>query len=189
MTDEGPRKRTMKFQRPLLAGAVAMAVAVPAEALLVMKVDAIAGESTLPGFEGQIELLSYAHGVSRTVTLAGRDLQASRLTCGPVDIAKLTDIATPKLFALALGNATASKVEISEVLTLAAAPKAVSTLQLENVRVSLAARSASGESRASESYSLQMAKWRLAVQRFDEKGMAVGAPEETGYDCTSEKSL
>jgi type VI secretion system secreted protein Hcp len=173
----------MKLKRSLLGGVwvVMCLLAVGrAEAALDMalNIPGIPGDSTVPGFEGQINVLAWSWGASNNGTCQG----PGQANLQDLSLTKYLDIASTPL-ASALRNGT---VLTSATLTIKSAGTAqlTETIALSNVRVSSYSTGGSGgEDRLTENVTFNFSQAVITYYCVGGKGGACNAVTITAPGC------
>ncbi len=148
-----------------------------------LKLGDIKGESTVQGFEDQIQLQSWSWGMSQSgTTHTGQGGGAGKVNVNDLQIMKWVDAASPTLLK---GCCTGHHYDTATITMRKAGGSALDYLKIELTEVLVSGVSHShsgGEDLLSESVSLNFAKFKFSYQPQDAKGAKkVGAIEAT-YD-------
>jgi type VI secretion system secreted protein Hcp len=172
-----------------LAGTVAALPAVAGD--IFMSVPGITGPVTAQGYVGDIPLLSYSQGFSRTGGTSGSGTGAgSKTSCGNISISKLIDsTSTSFLHAAVLGFVvptatiyfTGGSSEEGEV-----SPYIITLTNFVVVSITQGDVSVSGQGLGlTENISLQAQKFQFTFRPQLATG-ALGTPVTFGYDCSAQ---
>jgi len=134
----------------------AVLVATSASAAIAIQIDGIAGESTIEGHTGWIDIGSLQWGVGRGISTSGTSRVASTPSFSEITITKVSDKTTPHLFAEAVAG-EGKKVTIEFIKTDSGPLTTYEKIELENVLISGFSQSSGGD-RPSESLSLNFTK-------------------------------
>jgi len=111
-----------------------------------LSVDQIQGEVTALGFEGQIELASFSHGLSLPLaTTDGRLDVTGRPSVAEINVTKATDRASVRLIEAALTAKVLAKAQITFTRTEQDRFVAYLVVDLTNARISSVATSSGGD--------------------------------------------
>lgn len=154
-----------------------------------MKYGSINGPVTTQGFEKWIELNSFQWGSGRAIGSAARgstSREHSEPSLSEVTVAKLTDVASPKLFLESVAGKLDNKVTIKFTTTTKGAIDTFLTFELTDCGVSGYSMSSGGEM-PQESISLNFTKISKTFKGLDPD--IAGSPETVGYDLTQMKTI
>lgn len=154
-----------------------------------MKYGSINGPVTTKGFEKWIELSSFQWGSGRAIGSAARgstSREHSEPSLSEVTVAKLTDVASPKLFLESVAGKLDNKVTIKFTTTTKGAIDTFLTFELTDCGVSGYSLSSGGEM-PQESISLNFTKISKTFKGLDPD--IAGTPETVGYDLTQMKTI
>jgi type VI secretion system secreted protein Hcp len=163
----------VRFQPIVLAAAVAGVLATSLEARAasdyLLKLDGIAGESTLKGFEKQIEIQSFSWGVSQAGAGSGNRVGKSCPT--DLNLSKGVDKATPPLISSAVGGTVSPTAILIGLRPGGNGPQPYIRFEMKNVLVSSYSTSgASGGGLAFDAFSLKFASATVTYYQQDERG-------------------
>jgi type VI secretion system secreted protein Hcp len=136
---------------------LALSVAAEAHAMIFANVPGIPGSSTVVGHEGEIEVQSLGFSGGQVVRKSGAKLCAppsEKTQLTPLTIQKVTDLASPKLFAAAAGGTVFDDVTITVAAVDQGTVQDVARYVLRNAFVSTYETASSGD-QPSETISLQ----------------------------------
>jgi type VI secretion system secreted protein Hcp len=153
-----------------------------------MKYANIKGPVTTEGFKDWIELNSFQWGVGRAIGTAARgstSREHSEPSLSEVNVTKMTDIASPKLFTESVAGELNSKVTIKFTTTTKGKVETFLTYELTDTGISGYSLSSGGEM-PSESLSLNFTKISKTFTGMDPA--TSGSPETVGYDLTQMKT-
>lgn len=154
-----------------------------------MKYGSINGPVTTKGFEKWIELNSFQWGSGRAIGSAARgstSREHSEPSLSEVTVAKLTDVASPKLFLEWVAGKLDNKVTIKFTTTTKGEVDTFLTFELTDCGVSGYSMSSGGEM-PQESISLNFTKISKTFKELDPD--IAGSPETVGYDLTQMKTI
>ncbi len=154
-----------------------------------MKYGSINGPVSTKGFEKWIELSSFQWGSGRAIGSAARgstSREHSEPSLSEVTVAKLTDVASPKLFLELVAGKLDNKVTIKFTTTTKGAIDTFLTFELTDCGVSGYSLSSGGEM-PQESISLNFTKISKTFKGLDPD--IAGTPETVGYDLTQMKTI
>lgn len=154
-----------------------------------MKYGSINGPVSTKGFEKWIELSSFQWGSGRAIGSAARgstSREHSEPSLSEVTVAKLTDVASPKLFLESVAGKLDNKVTIKFTTTTKGAIDTFLTFELTDCGVSGYSLSSGGEM-PQESISLNFTKISKTFKGLDPD--IAGTPETVGYDLTQMKTI
>ncbi len=154
-----------------------------------MKYGSINGPVTTKGFEKWIELNSFQWGSGRAIGSAARgstSREHSEPSLSEVTVAKLTDVASPKLFLELVAGKLDNKVTIKFTTTTKGEVDTFLTFELTDCGVSGYSMSSGGEM-PQESISLNFTKISKTFKGLDPD--IAGSPETVGYDLTQMKTI
>ena len=184
----------MKLLRVCSAAFLFALVLVPAAAhaavTLVLQLDGIQGESTIPGYENQIVLSSVSFSVEQAVALkeAGKGgLTAAKAAFTPITIEKGADKASPQLF---LSNLLGKPIKRAKLSFLApndgpsSTPVEFFSISLANIFISKFGVAASlGDDNTQEQVTLNYGMLLLTYTP------ALGTPITKGFDLIKNKEI
>ena len=156
---------------------------------LYMKYGDIKGAVTTDGFKDWIELNSFSWQASRHIGTAARGAttrEHSEPNLSEVNVTKLTDVASPKLFLDAVAGKLDSKVTVKFTTTTKGKVETFLTYEMENTGLSQYQLHSGGEA-PSESLSLNFTKITETFTGHD-PGIS-GSPETVGYDLSQMKTV
>lgn len=180
----------LRFRHTVLAAAFATAAsltaAIDARAAsdYLLQISGIEGESTMKGYEKQIEIASFSWGVSQAATGSG-GARAGKACPSDLALSKPVDKATPPL----ISNAVGGSVSPTAILIGlrggggSASPQPYIKMELKNVLVSSYSTSGSGGGGvAFDAFSLRFESAKVTYYQQDEKGQnaAVTSANITG---------
>ena len=192
MSDTGRFKRSANLiTRPLLAGAMAMSAipAIDAQAAIYMKITASGnfdGEVTVKGHEKEIALNSFSDGLSAVVSASGGGGGAGKPSCGPIEVTKMLDKASPPLMAALFKGTTLNKVVISFSATRKDTLVDYYVVTLTDAQLSAFTQDSGGD-RPSESLEMIPRQIDVSYKVQDEKG-TLGSPITAHIDCVNNKA-
>lgn len=118
-----------------------------------LRLDHIQGEVTSQDYVGQIELLSYSHGLSYPLSTADGGQGTGKPSVGDINVTKTTDRASAPLIAAALRAEVLGQAKITFARTDGGLVVAYLVIDLTNARVTSVATSSAGD-RPTEQLSL-----------------------------------
>lgn len=145
-----------------------------------LRLDQIQGDVTSQGYVGQIELLSFSHGLSYPTSDGGLDV--GKASVAEINLTKTTDRASVPLIAAALKAQVLGHAQITFVRTHEAALTAYFVIDLTNARVASVTTSSDGD-RPTEQLSL------VSEQITWTYGPKTKEAATFGYDLSSAKPL
>ena len=108
-----------------------------------LSLDQIQGNVTAAGYEGQIELMSFSHGLSHPQSAT--DGVSGKVSVAEITVTKTTDRASPRLIEAAVTGTVFAKAKISFASTDRDMLVAYLVVDLGNARVTSLATSSSGD--------------------------------------------
>jgi type VI secretion system secreted protein Hcp len=139
--------------------------------VLLLKIDAIQGESQMDGYANQIELLSYSHGVAMQVT---SDISNTERTSGKPNhqdftVSKYLDASSPLLNQYCCEGKTLGQIVITCARNDAGTVYPLITYTLEDTVVSSVSSSSGGGDKPTETVTLNYTKikWEYKSQKSD----------------------
>jgi len=150
-----------------------------------VKIDDLKGESKDKGFEEQIDVLSWAWGMTQTGTRQyGGGGGTGKVSVQDLTITKRLDKATPELVLKCCNGKHYDKLELV-VAKAGEDPLKYLTLTLENVLISsFQTGGAPGDEVIHENISFNFEKFKLEYVEQDSKGKGK-APVKTGWDIAA----
>jgi len=148
-----------------------------------IKIDTIPGNSEIKGFEGQIQLESFAWNMQQTTSFShSTGGGAGKVNMGDLHFVHTVDKATPKLM---IACCTGAHIK-DAILTCrkAGGESSVDFLKIELKDVIISSVSPSGSNSGdtpSESVSIAFAEYKIEYQEQDNKGSKKGGPVIAGY--------
>jgi type VI secretion system secreted protein Hcp len=148
-----------------------------------LKLGDIKGESTVKGFEDQIQLQSWNWGMTQSgTTHTGQGGGAGKVNVDDLHIVKWVDAATPNLLKACCSGHHHDTATIT-MRKAGGSPLDYVKIELTEVLVTNVSHSHSGgEDLLSENLSLNFAKFKFSYQPQDEKGAKKGGAIEATYD-------
>ena len=147
-----------------------------------LKIDDLKGESKDKGFEGQIDVLSWAWGMTQTGTRQyGGGGGTGKVSVQDISITKRTDKASPELMLKCCNGKHYDKAELT-VSKAGEDPVNYLKITMENVLISSVSTGGSpGDEVVLESLTLNFEKFQVEYIEQDDKGKGK-APVKTGWD-------
>lgn len=147
--------------------------------MILMKLGAINGASDIPEHAKWITCDSLQFGVGRAISIVGggADRDTSNPSFSEITVSKMMDIASPDLFAEAVGGKAAEKAEIHFIQTADQKPQVFLKLTLIAPLVSSYSMSSGGE-RPSESMSINFTKIEYQYDAFSGDKVTTGTPKK-----------
>jgi type VI secretion system secreted protein Hcp len=108
-----------------------------------LSLDQIQGDVTAAGFEGQIELMSFSHGLSHPQSTT--DGVSGKLSVAEITVTKTTDRASPRLIEAAITGTVFAKAKITFASSGEGKLVAYLEVDLSNARVTSVATSSGGD--------------------------------------------
>jgi type VI secretion system secreted protein Hcp len=136
-----------------------------------LSLDQIQGDVTAEGYVGQIELLSFSHGLSHPQSTTAGD--TGKLSVAEITVTKPTDRASVRLIEAAVMGKVFAKAQITYARTDEARLVAYFVVDLTNARVSSVATSSGGD-RPMEQLSLAGEQIRWTFQPRTEEEVTFG---------------
>jgi type VI secretion system secreted protein Hcp len=154
-----------------------------------LKLDGIEGESTVSGFEKQIDVLSWSFGASQTGSMAfGGGGGTAKASIQDLFITKRFDKASPKLFeALAVGSHITTAI-LSLKKASGGKPVEYLNYKLSDVIISSVGWSGAEAEVPMENLGLNFAKIEIIYTEQDSKG-AAAAKTMAGFDVKANKKV
>jgi type VI secretion system secreted protein Hcp len=181
----------MKTLRILLVaiGFLTTVAVAPAAGQLLLKLDAIPGDSIVPGHNGEIDLATISFGVDQTgIREAGGKASARRSSFSTFSVVKLIDKASPKLFlACATGQHIPTGVLTFRTVIAGDTPYEYLTITLSDVFISSYSVSSGGD-RPTESISLSFTKIEYKYVGLDASGQPL-PPVKVTFDVFRNKEF
>ncbi len=108
-----------------------------------LSLDQIQGNVTAAGYEGQIEIMSFSHGLSHPQSTT--DGVSGKVSVAEITVTKTTDRASPRLIEAAITGMVFAKAKVSFASTDQDKFVAYLEVDLSNARVTSLATSSSGD--------------------------------------------
>ncbi len=150
-----------------------------------LKVDGIKGESTAPGHEEQIELVSFSWGVSREVT-AGSSGDA-KAKFEDLAVIKLQDKSSTKLFLASASSKVIDRVVLTGIRTDLAGQQFMK-VELEKVVISSFIESSATGELPNENVKLNFERIELIYRPTNPDG-SLGTPFRAGWDVVQNREI
>ena len=145
-----------------------------------LSLDQIQGDVTAEGYVGQIELMSFSHGLSHPQSTT--DGVSGKLSVAEITVTKTTDRASPRLIEAAITGTVFAKAKISFASTDRDMLVAYLVVDLSNARVTSLATSSSGD-RPGEQLSLACEQIRWTFDPGTREAVTFG------WDLLNQKAL
>lgn len=128
--------------------------------VMIMKIESIAGESQLKGYETQIELLSYSHGVAMQVTsdVSNKERTSGKPNHQEFTISKYMDISSTSLIDACNKATNLGTITVTVGRNDAGAVLPFMVYSLENALISSASVGSGGGDKATETVTLNYTK-------------------------------
>ncbi len=153
---------------------IAAAGSAAGQVTVLVQIEGVPGSSTLVGYEGAIEALSFSWGASNAAMLTpGGGGGASRTQFSEFSFMKLQDSASPLLLQALTTGRTIPTASVRMLRASGDAPVELSTIRLSDVRVVSQQLSGSSETPV-ESISLQFGRIEWEVCSIDATGARAG---------------
>lgn len=149
-----------------------------------LKVDGIKGESTTPGHEDEIELVSFSWGVSREVN-AGGSTGDAKAKFEDLGVIKLQDKSSTKLFLASSSSKVIDKVVLMGIRTDLAGQQFMK-VELEKVVISSFIESSITGELPNENVKLNFERIELIYRPTNPDG-SLGTPFRAGWDVVQNK--
>jgi len=145
---------------------------------VVLQIDEVPGSSTLEGYRGAIDVLSFSWGASNPGASRGSGAGASRPEFSEINFMKLMDSASPALLQALTTGRVFAKATVTLLVPTGGSMIASSTIELRGVSVTSQQLSGSSET-PTESISLRFDQVKWEVCSSDDTGAPAGCQTVT----------